>query len=670
MPFWWRRRNRWWRGRRRPYYRRRKYTTKTRRRYYRRKPRRSTRRRYRRRKKVRRKRKLLNVKIWQPATIRKCKIKGLACNILGAEGRQFVSYPDNRFAWIPPKTPAGGGFAVEMFTLKYLFDEYTRGNNIWTTSNTYLDLCRYTGCKIIFFKHPTIDFVIHYSRQLPMLIDKYTYADSHPFELLKKKHKIIVQSLKHSRSKKPYVKVRIKPPRQMSTKWFFQEGFSETGLVRLTSAAASLSYSYLGCCNENTGATLYCLNIVYYAQTGWGNSTPPGTISKWYVPRKNIAVTQYETGFNGIDYTGKQVSGKITYTSDPQTGQYLSSTNKDTGWFQPTLLSIVDLKHPEQTPPLHIKRYNPSIDTGAGNQVYLLSVLNTSGYDPPKTDSQLILEGRPLWQLLYGFPDYCNKIKKDPRFTDSYYLVIVSPAIEPHAGEDRIHIVVDVAMLQGKGRYGSAVTPYRAQHWYPTLEHQLGSINSIVECGPYIPKLANQTLSTWELKSRYTFYFKWGGAELPEQEVENPKTKGTYEVPDKLQAIQITDPSSQKASRLLHSWDWRRGYVTRSALKRIIQDSDSDDSLQTATEQAPPKKKYKTPKGNEVPVLQEKEEEIQDCLLSLFEEPTCQDQTQTVQDLIKQQQQQQQHLKLNLLKLISDLKRKQQMIQLQTGLLS
>ncbi len=57
---------------------------------------------------------------------------------------------------------------------------------------------------------------------------------------------------------------------------------------------------------------------------------------------------------------------------------------------------------------------------------------------------------------------------------------------------------------------------------------------------------------------------------------------------------------------------------------------------------------YKTPKGNEVPVLQEKEEEIQDCLLSLFEEPTCQDQAQTVQDLIKQQQQQQQHLKLNL----------------------
>ncbi len=372
----------------------------------------------------------------------------------------------------------------------------------------------------------------------------------------------------------------------MSTKWFFQEGFSETGLVRLTSAAASLSYSYLGCCNENTGATLYCLNIVYYAQTGWGNSTPPSTISKWYVPRKNIAVTSYESGFSGIDYTGKSVSGKIIYNTDPQTGQYLSSTNKDTGWFQPALLSIVDLKSPEQTPPLHIKRYNPSIDTGAGNQVYLLSVFNTSGYDPPKTDSQLILEGRPLWQLLYGFPDYCNKIKKDPRFTDSYYLVIVSPAIEPHAGEDRIHIVVDVAMLQGKGRYGSAVTPYRAQHWYPTLEHQLGSINSIVECGPYIPKLANQTLSTWELKSRYTFYFKWGGNTEPQETIFDPNSQPITPTPNNFNfSNEIIDPSTDITTEI-YPWDFRRHILTATAAKRIKESPLTDQTLFTDGKQS------------------------------------------------------------------------------------
>ncbi len=116
---------------------------------------------------------------------------------------------------------------------------------------------------------------------------------------------------------------------------------------------------------------------------------------------------------------------------------------------------------------------------------------------------------------------------------------------------------------------------------------------------------------------------------------------------------------------------WRRGYITKTALKRIYQDSTTDESLQTDSEAAlPEKKKKKSLQGNSVPVLQEKEEEIQNCLLSLFEKDTSQDyQTQDIQLLIQHQQQQQQQLKYNLLQLISDLKKKQSILQLQTGLL-
>ncbi len=240
---------------------------------------------------------------------------------------------------------------------------------------------------------------------------------------------------------------------------------------------------------------------------------------------------------------------------------------------------------------MKIQRYNPAVDTGIGNQVYLINVVKLESYDPPKSDKTLIAEGMPLWQLLMGFTDYVNKIKQDTRFTDTYFLCIVSPAIEPHQGADKVHIPIDVAMLQGKGRYGDTPTPYRLKHWYPTLEHQMGSINSIVETGPYSPKLANQRNSTWELKSKYCFYFKWGGAELPEQEVENPKTKGTYIVPDNLQELQISDPTQQKAKHMLHAWDWRRGYITKSALKRICEDSETDESLQTDSEKSTPQKK-------------------------------------------------------------------------------
>nr|UHK04087.1 MAG: ORF1 [Torque teno midi virus] len=671
MPFWWARRKKYWRGRRRPWYRRRRTTYKRRKRYNRRKPRRSYRRRRKRRGKVRRKRKTLPIRQWQPETIRKCKIKGFACNMVGGEGRQFVCYTDNRFAWIPATTPGGGGFSVEKYTLKYLFDEHIRGNNIWTTSNTYLDLVRYTGCKFIFFRHPYVDFVVQYSRQLPMLVDKYTYQNTQPFKLLLQKHHILIPSLKHKPTGKRTVKVKIKPPRQMSNKWFFQESFADTGLVQISAAAADFGFSYQGCCNSNNQITLYTLNTEFYKKPGWGNAKPEGTHGdKWYYPFTGVKEAEFKT-YTGIDYTGKQITGQLNLNPSGSTTHYELSTSIENGWFQPKFLSIVDLHSPQQVSPLKIQRYNPAVDTGLGNQVYLINVVKLDSYDPPKSDKTLIAEGMPLWQLLMGFTDYVNKIKQDTRFTDTYFLCIVSPAIEPHQGADKVHIPIDVAMLQGKGRYGDTPTPYRLKHWYPTLEHQMGSINSIVQTGPYCPKLANQRNSTWELKSKYCFYFKWGGAELPEQEVENPKTKGTYIVPDNLQELQISDPTQQKAKHMLHAWDWRRGYITKSALKRICEDSETDESLQTDSEKSTPQKKKRKLQGNQVPVLQDKDQEIQACLRSLFEEPTCQEskETKTLEDLIKQQQQQQKQLKLNLLHLISNLKHKQAMLQLQTGLL-
>ena len=83
----------------------------------------------------------------------------------------------------------------------------------------------------------------------------------------------------------------------------------------------------------------------------------------------------------------------------------------------------------------------------------------------------------------------------------------------------------------------------------------------------------------------------------------------------------------------------------------------------------PPLKKKKATRA--LPNPQESEEEIQSCLLSLFEEDTFQE-TQdqaTLQQLIQQQHFKQQQLKRNLLQLISDLKAKQTMLQLQAGII-
>nr|UHK04096.1 MAG: ORF1 [Torque teno midi virus] len=669
MPFWWKRRRRWMWSRRQPYYKRKRYNQRRKpRRYTRKRRRRTYRRRRRRRGKVRRKKRKITLQQWQPQTIRKCKIIGLTCNVLGGHGRQFACYTDNRFTWVPPTTPGGGGFGYEVYTLQYLYTEHLRGNNIWTTSNNYLDLVRYNGCKFIFYRHATIDFVVKYSRTLPMLVEKYSYAEAHPYRLLLSKHKRVIPSLKH----KPYgsrkVKIRIQPPRLMSTKWFFQETWADQPLVELITSACDLNYSYQGCCNSNNLITLYSLNLDFYKNPGWGNAAPEsiGTGLRWYEPSARETAGTY----TGTDYTGRSQTVTLNFPSHTQTyTEYPTTVGIDTGWFQPKLISMVSLTSPQQIAPLKIQRYNPSIDTGVGNQIWLLSVTKLKSYDPPTTDKTLIAENLPLWQLMYGYFDWVQKNKHDPTFLRTYYMVIKSSFIEPHTGIDKYHVPIDLSFIKGKGPYGEQPTPYMTSKWFPRLEHQQETINAIVTTGPYVPKLDNQRNSTWELKSKYIFYFKWGGAELPEQETANPKNQGTYEVPDKFKQLQIANPEKQAAYKLLHSWDWRRGFVTKKALKRICQDSETDETNSNISDTGTPTKKPKLI-GNAAKIHQEEEEQIQSCLLSLCEESTCQEEkTQEIKDLIKQQQQQQQHLKLNMLKLISDLKRRQTMLQLQTGLL-
>lgn len=65
--------------------------------------------------------------------------------------------------------------------------------------------------------------------------------------------------------------------------------------------------------------------------------------------------------------------------------------------------------------PTAFTRYNPTKDTGVGNQVWLASVISFS-IQPPKSDKDLIIEGLPLYQLLFGFLDMVQKKKETQDF--------------------------------------------------------------------------------------------------------------------------------------------------------------------------------------------------------------------------------------------------------------
>lgn len=489
-----------------------------------------------------------------------------------------------------------------------------------------------------------------------MQADIESYMTCHPAILINARHKKIIPSLATKPRGRNTVVMKFKPPKLMVNKWFFQQHIAETGLLTLKAAACDFRYGFLGCCNTNELVTFYTLNPVFYHNAGWGNNKG-GT--RWYIPYGGVETSFTFSGtlYNGTKVTHKQVSNT----------NYSESISYEKGWFQPTLLQIVQWDKSIALP-ITAGRYNPTIDTGQGNMIWVESVLSMN-FDPPYTDFDIILQDRPLWLMLFGFLSWVQKKKQDQGFLQNYYLIIRSPFIHPKRAGPPDWIPIDNNFYLGKAPYEEYLTTTSKAAWYPTLEHQQETINAIVQSGPFIPKLDNQKYDTWELHSKYDFYFKWGGSQLPDQDTADPAKQQSYTVPDKLRnAIQVTDPKRQTKESILHSWDFRRGLITPRALKRMYENLSIDETIPSDTEETP-KKKHR---GNAMPVLENQEEKIQTCLRSLFEESTCQEEEETpnLLQLIKQQRDQQQLLKLNLLQLIADLKKNQQVIQLQTGILN
>lgn len=678
MPFWWRRRKRYWL----PYN---QYRKRRARRRYRRKPRyrRRTRKavfrkRRRRRRKVRRKRKTITVKQWQPDSIVKCKIKGIGTLILGSQGRQLVCYTNVKKTLTPPKAPCGGGFACEQYSLGYLYEEYKMGNNIWTKSNIGKDLCRYLLVKFTFYRHPDTDFIISYDRQPPFNTDNLVYQSCHPKLLLLSRHKILLLSKFTKPNGKLKKRITIKPPKQMLTKWFFSEQFSKFPLLLLKAAACNFNYPNIGCCFQNQILTFFYLNTTFYKQGNWAYHSADTTPYRPYLHTSTYLYLWSKP------YTGTEPEKKIEESEFSKYGitkyfvptTYPTSIDYKTGWFSKQVLSCVAISTDSTwasvtaLKPTNTCRYNPNVDSGKGNLIYLKSTLNTT-WDPPKTDTILIVKELPLWLGLYGWLSYVIMTKKVQDFFDAYVVVIKSPAlfVSSQPLENDLVIPLDTEFTQGKWPFDEPITHNEHNHWWPNVYHQLSILNMIVMSGPYVPKidLSQTKNNTWELHYNYQFLFKWGGPETPDQPVTDPQQQPTYPVPDTLYStIQVRDPEKLKFETIIHPWDYRRGIVKSSTLKRMSEHLSIDSTFEP--DGYPVKKKQRT--GPEISHPQEEDQEVLSCLQELFKESTFQEtQEENLLQLIQQQQQQQQELKWNLLRIISELKDKQRQLQLQTGLL-
>ena len=587
--------------------------------------------------------------------------------LLGADGNQYKCYSIHRYSLPPPKNPSGGGFTIDRITLQWYYDQWKMRQCIWTKPNTYKDLCRYIRTTITAYRHPTTDFIIKYDRQPPFLIDKWTFTQHHPYMLLQQKHIRILPSLNTNPRGKSKIKFTIRPPKQMISKWFFTKDFSNADLFQITAAAMSLSYPRLGCCNENRTLTVRFLNPGFWLNSNWG-ATKSG--NDYYKPYDGI---KKETIFKAkIGNTVRSITPglEIEKATTGGSAKYYASINYDTGYFNPIVMQaseVVQDQTTRQPLPVSYGRYNPVEDDGKGNEIYLVSI-HTNHWDKPHEDD-LLFEGYPLWLAFWGYWSYLQ-VKKKETFFGIHMFVVKSKYIYKGSTvpTQEYMPLIDAEFCQGKNSYDDFVSITEKSLWYPNCYRQIKTINNICKCGPYVPKYENDRLSTWELPIRYNAVFKWGGPHMSDNIVENPQAQPTYNVPDHLQqTVQISDPQHLATETLFHSWDYRRGYITPNALKRVQQNLSTSTSLSSDSETETPKKKKRVQTAPHLP--EEKSKKIQRCLQALCKQSSCQEEETTdLRELINQQKQQQQHLKHNLLTLIQDMKHKQLSLQLQTGL--
>nr|UGV34917.1 MAG: ORF1 [TTV-like mini virus] len=602
------------------------YYYRNRRRRYRnrfRRPRKAFRRRYwrtkyrRRRPKVKkyRKRKLkkLILKVFQPKSIKKCKIKGMKCLFQGAIERANNNYIQYIYDTVNDRRPGGGGWSLQVFSLESLFEEYEHLLNIWTTSNAALPLVRYRGCKFRFYQSNDTDYVVKYDNCWPMVDTKYTHADSAPQRMLRAQHKIVVPSRKSQTRKKPYKQVFIRPPSQMTNNWYFQRDICKTPLAMLTTTAVDLRNPFAAPEARSNNVTLYSLNTFQFKNTNFQQPDP----QKGYHYKTEGTQKYYLYAAHTNSTTWGDLI-PLTNTKDNQPGKQLrtiinnnNSQNKLSNWGNPfhhtytpddfkfyfMTKSPADIQKDDLNKPLsqtgiteftsylyYQLRYNPEKDTGDTNKVYLVSNLHETNWNEPENPN-LILEGFPLFILLWGWVDWQKKLKQVSNINNQYILVIKTKMFSENLNH---YVLLDKDFIDGFEPYSPhdtndiiPITPQNQQHWYPKFLFQEQSINTLCLSGSGCPRPPwNHYL---QALCTYTFYFSFGGCPKQLEKVYDPCLQSKWPTADNIPSTtEIKNPNTAPQTELF-SWDWEGDFVKTTAIQRIKEYTPSYESIFSST---------------------------------------------------------------------------------------
>nr|UGV39104.1 MAG: ORF1 [TTV-like mini virus] len=622
MPFW-----------RRPYYQRRwRY-------YSRRRPRRYISRtfRRRRRRRVRRRRfykklKKLTIKEWQPPTIRKLKITGLYqtffTNIERIEHNNTL-YID---AISPFHLPAGGGMSLSQFTMRNLFDQHLRLRNWWTKSNEYLPLVRFLGVNLYCYYLENVDYIIAYQNQFPMKANRLIYNSTQPSVMQLMKHRKIIPCRKYHNRRKPYKKIRIRPPAQLQTKWYFQSDFADIPLVNIMCTACSLDRWYTSAQAVTPTISFTCLDATIWQNHNFkdnptsGYQKQPGQYMFGVVrnapahPSENgsdieiknctlLANTNnYQEGRPFSDIPGTQEAKwtlfitQPTYWGNPFIDHYLfheypvyitqtplsqiKQKLKELNWADTTKLNQLGTFTLLKTPNVFTVRYNPYRDKGIGNIVYVLPITNRAktGWDPPE-DPQLVAKDLPLWTLFWGLADWFKRSEIISSAETHYLFVFQTKYTDT---EEKYFIPIGQYFLEGRSQYfpADSAQPQKTasdlRNWHPKMTFQLDQINRICRAGPGTVKLPDGISVEGHIK--YQFYFKIGGSPPPMEIVTDPGKQPKWPIPSNFYEQTSLQSPTIPYQHFLYHFDQRGDFLTKTAAKRLKKDFQTETTFPSITE--------------------------------------------------------------------------------------
>lgn len=545
----------------------------------------------------------------------------------------------------------GGGFAHAVFSLNYLFEEFQLFKNYWSHTNNGFDLVRYTGASIKFYRHVYADFIVSYSRSYPMTVTKLSFPSTYPLRLLLSRHRFLVPSLKsRPNMKKPYIKKKVKVPKLMSNKWFFTKDFSDVGLLHLKASVINLQGSYLKPNTDNNCCGILILNYNLFENVGF--DLPTYTLKHHIYYFKKEGTQQKAYSIKKLTYSPEGI-----FYSQYLLGNTTVFYRKD-GSLIHDGQTVTDLLEWLPIPLLLQCRYQPARDTGEGNVVFIEST-HSSNWDIPRQD-EFKLENLPMYIALFGFVDWMDKYFHEAGIYDHYCIALKSKFIygfDFTLPKDQVIIPISLYFQSGQGEYGSPPLIDTQQRWIPTVRRQLSVINDIVNTGPYsgVPQGKG-----CDLPIEYKFYFKWGGTVVNLQNIQDPSKQETFPVPrDQFDRIQIKNPAGTQSAEF-HYWDYRRGILTKKALKRVLQDSADESLSSTDSEELIPKKRH----AGEPEVFNQEDSHTHQ-VLKAYEECLSKEKEKTpnLQQLHKQQL----HFQRQLLRMICQLQQKQRDLSIMTG---